>query len=355
MTTKIMLFAFLLLSIVTVTACGGGDSDEPGASNNPTPDPDPNPTHDLFTEGDNVALNPDIVTETPAGNPTNSYTSDGSVKYTDESKIPALILIGGSVEVDIDVPVNTGRFSADGDMWIKDGIFEDGQGSYISDNNLIIEGISEFAGTESSHFLRIHGSNLLYVEQAIRGDYESWDSAIIGSIENGTVESPNIEAENVSNSVLSGLSVTVNNFGGSIQFDSRDIDRDIRDGVANNTNTRLNGVVQGGSLVLGQLSRAGENLDLSQIDLVEYNDSLNVGGGWDVAPDKLQITHYSSVYVDAQHLAVIHIENLTGNTSVVTNDPHLDVATARNVYGWWGVDEVINVDDLATTVSDFFD
>ena len=354
MTTKIRLFAFLLLSVVAVTACGGGGGDEPGAPNNPEPDPDPNPTHDLFTEGDNVILNPDYETVIRQGIEIRSYRSDGSVKYTDESKIPPLVFVDGSAEVDINIPVNRSRISIDGDMWIKNGIFEDGQGSYQSNNNLIVEGITEFAGTESSHHLRLHGQNILYVEEAIRGDYESWNTAIIGSVTDGTVEAPNIEAENVSNSVLNGLSVTVNNFGGAIQFDSRDLDRDIRD-VANNTHTRLNGVVQGGSLVLGKVDRSGENLDLSKIDSVEYNDSLNVGGGWNVAPDKVQITHYSNVYVDAQHLAVIHIENLSGTTTVVTNDPHLDVATARNVYGWWGVDEVINVTNLETAVSDFFD
>lgn len=355
-----MLFSFMLFLTITLPACQSGDSNDPDTSNNPDPTPDPVPdpdrtTHELFTEGDNVVLNPDFMTVILQGIEIRNYQSDDSVKYTDETKIPGLVLVGGSAEIDIETPVNSGRISVDGDMWIKNGIFEDGGGNYISDNNLIVEGTTKFSGTENDDYLRLHAGNILYVEEAIKGNYEAWNTAIIGSMESATVEAANINAENVSNSVLNGLSVTVNNFGGAIQFDSRDVDRDIRDGVANNTNTRLSGIVQGGSLVLGKLLRGGESIDLSKIDSVQYNDVLNVGGGWDIDPDKIQITHYSNVYVDAQHLAVIHIYNLSGNTTVVTNDPHLDVATARNVYGWWGVDEVINVDDLAVTVSDFFD
>ncbi len=351
-----MLFSFLLFLTVTITACQGGDSNDPNTSNNPDPVPDPdNLTHELFTEGDNVALNPDFTTVIRQGIEIRSYQSDGSVKYTDSSKIPPIIFTGGSVEIDIgDHPVNTGIMSSDGDLWIKGDIFEDGQGRYTSDNNLIVEGISEFAGTENSDSLRLHAGNILYVEEAIKGLYIAWNTAIIDSVENGTIEAPNIKAQNVTDSFLEGLSITVKNFGGAIQFDSRDIDRDVRD-VANNTNTRMSGVVQGGSLVLGKLYRGDEYIDLSKMDSVEYNDSLNVGGGWNIDPDKIQISLYKKVYVDAQHLAVIHIENLSGTTTVVTNDPHLDVATARNVYGWWGVDEVINVSDLETVVSEFFD
>ena len=61
-----MLFSFLLFLTITLPACQSGDDNEPDTPNNPDPDdpvPDPdNSTHELFTEGDNVALNPDFTT-----------------------------------------------------------------------------------------------------------------------------------------------------------------------------------------------------------------------------------------------------------------------------------------------------
>jgi len=357
-------FLMLLLFLgAAFTGCNsGGGSDE----NPETDDPKQSGSPDVFVAGDNVVLNPDYKNKVLTGIEAADKIlegidtfyindiNDGSVKYTDLSKIPDYIGVKGTAEIDIGAnTLNIVRASASQGIRIKAGNIP--KGKFSSGKDIIIEGTTNpdsfnpeiLSGFVNSD-IRAETFSNLYVTHAGEGVYLASNTAEFERVKDSIIEAPNVKATDVINSEIVAWNVDVKNFSGVILTKKGNGDILPKEN-ADAFKIKISGVVQGGSHIgnLMAFGSMGIYIDLSEMVSVEYNEE-GVTSHWAGDPDKLTIEHIvGKVFIDKKHLANVHV-NSSGAT-IVTNDSNFDLDTAKNTHGW-KIYKVINVTDLGAAV-----
>lgn len=167
------------------------------------------------------------------------------------------------------------------------------------------------------------------------------------------IEAPNLIAESISNSTVATWNATIGFFDGEISPKRRDGYRLSDDNVEKFV-IKITGDVVGQSLINAYsdyyLNDTVIDVDLSEMGDVIFNGGFSLSGR---DPAKLTIRTNGRIFIPEGKADFIDVR--WGGSTIVTDDPNLDLNATKNTHGWWRIKEVKYVTDLEAAVKAAFE